>query len=139
MKLRSDLAGFITAVRFYKPSGETGPHTVSLWNSAGALLGAGTSSGETAAGWQQVALGSLVPISPNTTYVASYHTNGRLAYDLNAFTTAGIDAAPLHLLKAGVDGPNGVYLYTANGSSGFPTTANQDANYGVDVVFTLAP
>src|SRR5581483_10444730 len=38
LKFRSDVAGQVTGVRFYKPSGATGAHTGSLWDSAGNLL-----------------------------------------------------------------------------------------------------
>ena len=133
-KFRADRAGQVLAIRFYKVS-EAGPHAVSLWSSTGTLLATAISSGETSSGWQTVNLATPVSISPNTTYVASYHTNGQFAYDVNAFTSTGMDAPPLHLLKAGVDGPNGVYLYVSGGGTGFPNLANQDTNYGVDVVF----
>jgi len=39
VKLRSDLSGSITAIRFYKWPGETSPHRVNLWSAAGVLLG----------------------------------------------------------------------------------------------------
>ena len=45
----------------------------------------------------------------------------------------GVDNAPLHALANGVDGPDGVYLYSPTG--GFPTATNQSTNYWVDVVF----
>ena len=42
-----------------------------------------------------------------------------------------MDNAPLHALKSGVDGPNGVY-----GDAGtFPSSTSVDDNYWVDVVF----
>ena len=36
--------GFITGVRFYKESDNTGAHTGSLWSSTGQLLASGTFS-----------------------------------------------------------------------------------------------
>jgi hypothetical protein len=136
VKLRADQDGFITAIRFYKASTETGTHAVNLWSRNGSLLGSATSSGETGSGWQQVNFDSPIAVSANTTYVASYHSNGRFGYDMNAFTSAGIDASPLHALRSGADGPNGVYAYGT--ASTFPTTTFNDANYFVDVVFTPA-
>jgi len=135
VKLRADRPGSVSAIRFYKAPGESGPHRVSLWSKAGALLATATSSAETASGWQTVDLPSPVSISSNTTYVASYHTNGQFAYTVNAFTASGMDVPPLHLLQAGVDGPNGVYAYVPGGASAFPSLPNQDTNYGVDVLF----
>src|SRR6188472_4280499 len=38
VKFRADQAGFITGIRFYKGTGNTGAHTGSLWSAAGARL-----------------------------------------------------------------------------------------------------
>src|SRR5262245_60632677 len=38
VKFRSDVAGFITALRFYKGPQNTGTHIGNLWTSAGQLL-----------------------------------------------------------------------------------------------------
>src|SRR5207247_273255 len=77
VKVRSDAAGYITGIRFYKNPNETNQtHTVSLWTGSGTLLASGTSSaasGETASGWQQVTFASPVQVTANTTYVASTH------------------------------------------------------------------
>jgi hypothetical protein len=72
-----------------------------------------------------------VAIAANTVYVASYHAeSGFFALDSNFFSAAGVDAPPLHALQAGVDGPNGVFLY---GAGGFPAGGGAN-NYWVDVV-----
>ncbi len=39
VKFRSDVDGFITGIRFYKTSGNTGTHTGTLWSSPGTNLG----------------------------------------------------------------------------------------------------
>ncbi len=133
VKFRSDVAGQITAIRFYKGSGNTGTHVGHLWTAAGAQLANVTFSGESATGWQQANLAIPVSISPGVTYVASYYAPvGRYAEDDGYFLTAGHDAAPLHALKDGVDGPDGVF----RSGTGFPTQPYQSANYWVDVVFT---
>ena len=54
MKFRSDVAGQVTGVRFYKGSGNTGTHIGNLWSSTGTLLASATFTGESASGWQQV-------------------------------------------------------------------------------------
>ena len=81
LKFRSDVAGTVTGVRFYKGTGTTGTHTGKLWSSTGTQLATATFTGETASGWQQVTFSSPVAITANTVYVVSYHTNvGRYAY-----------------------------------------------------------
>jgi Domain of unknown function (DUF4082)/Bacterial Ig domain len=132
VKFRADTAGSITGIRFYKSSQNTGTHVGSLWSASGQLLGSATFSAETASGWQQVSFASPVPVAANTTYVASYTApKGHYADDYSAFTSAGVDNAPLHALKSGVDGPNGVY-----GDPGtFPSNSSVDDNYWVDVIF----
>jgi methionine-rich copper-binding protein CopC len=137
VKFRSDVAGYVTGVRFYKGSTNTGTHVGSLWSSTGTLLAQATFTGETATGWQQVLFSSPVAIAANTTYVASYHApNGHYAEDDNFFASTGVDNYPLHALAAGVDGPNGVYAYGSG--SVFPSNDYLSANYWVDVVFTTS-
>ncbi|MGA6946420.1 MAG: N,N-dimethylformamidase beta subunit family domain-containing protein, partial [Solirubrobacterales bacterium] len=140
VKFRSDEAGFITGLRFYKTSGNTGTHVGHLWAADGTQLAEAAFSGETGSGWQQVSLGSPVAIDANTTYIASYHAPaGHYAATSGYFATGGFDSAPLHALGEGVDGSNGVYKYGPSGS--FPTDTFQQSNYWVDVVFenTVGP
>jgi len=135
VKFTSDTAGQIAAIRFYKGSNSVSTHSVHLWSSTGQLLATGTSSGETAAGWQQVNFASPVSISANTTYVASYFTPvGQYAADANYFSTAGVDSPPLHALSNATQGGDGVYAYST--SSTFPNQTFAAANYWVDVVLT---
>jgi hypothetical protein len=125
--------GWVTGVRFYKGAGNTGTHVGHLWTADGTLLSTVEFTGESAAGWQQATFATPVAVTANTTYVVSYHApNGRYAVTPNGFADAGVDAPPLHALRSGVDGPNGVYRY---GPGGFPTSAS-DSNYWVDVVFS---
>src|SRR5215213_1211883 len=78
VKFRSDVDGQLTALRFYKGTGNTGTHIGHLWNSAGTALATATFTSESATGWQQVNLTSPVTIAANTTYIASYYApNGR--------------------------------------------------------------
>jgi hypothetical protein len=94
-----------------------------------------TFTNETASGWQQANFSTPLPISANTVYIASYHTNvGRYASDTNYFATSGVDTPPLHVLPNSTTGGNGVYRY---GSSGFPNQTYQASNYWVDVVFSI--
>ena len=82
VKFRSDVAGFVTGVRFYKGAGNTGTHVGNLWSASGTLLATATFSGESASGWQQVSFSSPVAVTANTTYVVSYFApNGHYAVD----------------------------------------------------------
>jgi hypothetical protein len=97
VKFRSDVAGYITGLRFYKGPTNTGTHVGSLWSGGGTLLARATFTGESASGWQQVLFAAPVPIAANTLYVASYHTNvGQYAQDIGYFSAAGVDSGPLH-------------------------------------------
>jgi hypothetical protein len=137
VKFRSDVAGNITGIRFYKAAANTGTHIGNLWTSTGTRLATATFSGETASGWQQVLFAAPVAITSNTVYVASYHcTVGHYSADVNYFTSKGADNPPLHALTNGVSGGNGVYAYGT--SSAFPSLTWDAANYWVDVVFQPA-
>jgi uncharacterized protein DUF4082/Big-like domain-containing protein/PASTA domain-containing protein/G8 domain-containing protein len=134
VKFRSDVAGVVTGVRFYKGTGTTGTHTGTLWSSTGTKLATATFTAETASGWQTVLFSTPVAITANTVYVVSYHASvGRYAYTHNTFATAGVDNGPLHALEAGVSGGNGVYRYGT--SVVFPTSSYNSSNYWADVVF----
>ncbi|HSV66774.1 MAG TPA: DUF4082 domain-containing protein [Mycobacteriales bacterium] len=137
VKFQSDVAGSVTGVRFYKGTGNTGTHVGHLWDRAGQLLATATFTGESASGWQQVLFSAPVPISAGATYVASYYApNGHYAADAGFFAAAGVDNAPLHALRDGADGGNGVYAYGTGG--GFPINTWQSVNYWVDVVFATS-
>ena len=137
VRFQSDVAGVITGIRFYKSAANTGIHYGTLWTSSGQRLARVRFKNETASGWQQASFSSPVPIAANTVYVASYHTNvGYYAGDNNYFAAAGVDRPPLHALRGGVSGGNGVYVY---GASAFPTSTYLSSNYWVDVVFSSTP
>ncbi len=133
VKFRPDRNGFITGIRYYKSSTNTGTHVGTLWSSTGTQLATATFSGETTSGWQQVNFGVPVAVNANTVYVASYHTNtGSYAADQNTFT-ADVGSAPVRAVASAGNGGNGVYMYSAN--PGFPTNTFNATNYWVDVVF----
>ena len=133
VRFSSDVAGFITGVRFYKASTNTGTHVAHLWTASGTLLATATFTAESAAGWQLVSFSAPVAILANTPYVASYHTNvGHYAADPLYFASAGINSPPLHAPASTGTAPNGVFVY---GTSAFPTSTFNATNYWVDVDF----
>ncbi len=119
----------MTAIRFYKGSGNTGTHTGSIWSSSGTRLGTVTFRNETASGWQEAVLSTPVPIAAGQIYVVSYYAPvGRYSLTQQFFSgdhVVGPLTAPAN--------PNGVYRYGTGG--GFPQSTWNAANYFVDVVF----
>ena len=108
-KFRTDVAGQVTAIRFYKAATNTGTHVGHLWTGSGSLLATVTFTGESASGWQQANLSTPVTLSPGATYVVSYYApNGRYAGDTGYFASQGADSAPLHARGTVCDGANGV-------------------------------
>jgi Domain of unknown function (DUF4082)/Abnormal spindle-like microcephaly-assoc'd, ASPM-SPD-2-Hydin len=137
VKFKADTSGYVTGLRFYKASTNTGTHLAHLWSQSGTLLGSATFTTETGSGWQQVNFSKPIAVSANTIYIASYFApKGHYSDNINAFQKAGVDHAPLHALADGASGFNGVYLYSSKG--GFPTNGWEATNYWVDVVFTTA-
>jgi len=135
VKFTSDISGYIVGIRFYKGASNTGTHVGSLWSATGTVLSSATFTGESASGWQEVDFGTPVAISANTVYVASYHAPaGGYAINQGYFANSGFDNPPLHALKDGTNGGNGVYIYGT--TSAFPVNSFQSSNYWVDVVFS---
>ncbi|MGL5002058.1 MAG: DUF4082 domain-containing protein [Casimicrobium sp.] len=128
-------SGRVTAIRFYRGEQGNGSYRVSLWDSAGTLLGRGAVFEGLAGavpGWQQIALPTPVNVEIGKTYTASYfHTGG--AY---AFTEGGF-SKPVYRGQLFAPANAGVYLYGAAG--GFPTSTFRSANYSVDLVFDADP
>lgn len=134
VKFRSDVAGQITGIRFYKGTGNGGTHIGNLWNVAGTRLATVTFAGESGTGWQQALFAAPVSIAAGTQYIASYFAPlGRYAANSAFFASTGVDNPPLHALQNGANGGNGVFRYTA--VSAFPTSTFNSTNYWVDVVF----
>jgi hypothetical protein len=137
VRFRADFDGYITGIRFYKSAANTGTHVGNLWSNTGALLASATFTNETASGWQQVSFSNPVAVTANTTYVASYFAPGGHYSDTPGFfANSGSDSPPLHFLKNGVDGSNGIFTYGAG--STFPSSSFNSTNYWVDVTYVPA-
>ncbi len=132
MKFRANVAGTITAIRFYKGSANVGPHVGNLWSVNGQLLGSVTFTNETSSGWQQASFATPVSIAANTTYVASYYTASGYYSQNASYFTQNVVNGPLTALASAGSGGNGVYVY---GASSFPASTWNDSNYWVDLVF----
>jgi hypothetical protein len=135
MQFTSSISGYLTGLRFFKSSTNTGTHVGNLWSSAGAHLAQVDFIDETPSGWQVAYFPTPVAVTAKTTYVISYHApQGHNAADNGAFTTS-VGNLPLQALADGQSGPNGVYGY---GPSEFPTTGSSATNYWVDVIFNTS-
>ena len=130
-RIRSDVDGQITGIRFYKGAGNGGVHTGTIWSSTGQVLGSAVFQSESASGWQTATLSAPVAITAGTTYVVSYHTTtGHYAVTVNQFGGVNFDRPPLHVLAYG-----GVYQYGAG--QVYPSNGTGH-NYWVDVTFNPA-
>ncbi|MFD1373793.1 DUF4082 domain-containing protein [Actinoplanes sichuanensis] len=126
VKFTSDVAGKVTGMRFYKGPQNTGIHTGTLYNSAGAPVASAPFTSETASGWQSVTFSPAVDITPGETYTVAYWSSaGKYAVNLNQFASQGFDTPPLHVETRG-----GVY----RPGDGFPATITNH-NFWVDVRF----
>ena len=145
VKFKTDTYGYVSGIRFYKASTNSGTHIGNLWTATGQLLARATFTNETGSGWQQVSFSQPVPLDKNTTYVASYFApNGHTSADGAYFyttppmgtspTITNVDSPPLHALRNTNGVVNGVYSNAA--SSTFPTSSTNASNYWVDPVFT---
>jgi len=132
VKFTVSMDGTITGIRYYKSAQDTGTHTGSLWTSTGVLLATATFSNETASGWQTLTFANPISVTANTTYVASYHSNGYYVAD-GGYFNANHTSGPLTALSSATAGGNGVFTYGS--TSQFPTGTYGAANYWVDVTF----
>ena len=138
VQFSSDISGYITGIRFYKSSANTGTHVGHLWSSTGQLLATATFTNETASGWQQVNFATPVPITAGTIYVASYHTNvGHESDDIGYFAGQGANDGPLHALEDESGSRNGsLHLWFRQRFPSNPSPSS--ANYWVDAVFATS-
>ena len=153
VRFYSDKAGKVTHIRYYRPSGSTGPHTVHLWDAdTQALLGSGTNMAGTdtyfaedyaaedyaastlSEGWQVVPLDTPVDIQAGKDYVASYLVDQVYARHTDYFLQS-YQNGPIHFPAHETGRPNGMYLYT--GAVVFPSDTWNECYYWVDPVLEV--
>jgi hypothetical protein len=138
VKFRSNVAGYVTGVRFFKAlNSVNGQDIGELYSYPGGVRLAQATFSESAYGWQNVTFSAPVLVAANTTYVAAYYNpTANYAADNNGFATA-ISNGSLTGLMDGTDGNNGVYNYDLNNSGPlYPNQSFQASNYWVDVLFS---
>ena len=132
VKFSSSTNGFITGIRFYKGTGNTGTHTGTLYSGDGTVLSTITFTNETSTGWQTALFPAAIPVAAGATYVASYVApNGNYAADSQFFAYKGRTAGVLTAF-GGDSVPNGVY----GTGPGMPASSYKQTNYYVDVVYS---
>lgn len=133
LRFTPSTTGFITGVRFFKSSANTGAHTGTLWSAQAQRLATVSFTNETASGWQTATFATPVAVTAGTSYVVSYSTAvGRYSAAEWFWAAAGRAAAPLKV--AGGFGATPAGVYSTNG--GFPSDSYRSGNYYVDAVFS---
>jgi hypothetical protein len=128
----SDIPGYVIAIRFYKASGDSATHVVTLWQvTGGTQLAQATSTSETTSGWQTVPLASPVFINPGSTYIVSRRVNSGSPYwYTNPYFVGQVDSPPLHAPA------NGAAYNGVTGAFGvFPNTTANNTSFFTDVMF----
>lgn len=124
--------GYVSGVRFYKSTSNTGVHVGSLWSPQGERLASVTFADETERGWQQAVFNPAVAVSAGSKYTISYTApTGHYSVQSNAFWSAGIGHDPL-LVDGGFGAPPAA-VYGAPGA--FPSNSFGSSNYFVDAIF----
>lgn len=127
IKITVDQAMELAAVRFYKDTKETGPHTVTVWSSTGVIMASVPVASETASGWQQQALATPLRLDPGTVYVISVSFNKFFVATTSGLLTQVVSGP----LRSVADGLNGVFGASAGT---FPNRSSRQSNYFVDAV-----
>jgi hypothetical protein len=123
----------------------SGTHTGSLWDSSGNRLATATFGTETSSGWQQVDFSSPVAVTADTLYTASaFMANGVYAYTQNYFnspvTNFPLTAPGNNTPQAGdAADQRGQGVTNLGGTSVYPTSSFNAANYWIDVAFVAEP
>ncbi|MDV8146289.1 DUF4082 domain-containing protein [Arthrobacter sp. B10-11] len=132
MKVTPSVDGFITGVRFYKSTANTGTHTGSLWNASGQRLATATFTSETASGWQKVQFNQPVAVTAGQKYTVSYTApKGHYATKEYQWSSFGFTEPPLTVAGGFGSEPAGVY----GSPDAFPQNSFGNGNYFVDAVF----
>ncbi len=132
MKFRTTVAGSIKGIRFFSSNEPSGIYTGHLWNASGELLDSVVFTNVKPNSWQEALFNSPVVVSPNNTYIVSYHTTGYYASTAGGLKNT-ITNGSLVVPGDSVAGGNGLYMYGPSGS--FPVYSYNAANYWADVVF----
>jgi hypothetical protein len=127
-------AGFVKGGAFYKQIGNTGTHSLSMWNyDTSAFLASTLFTGETAAGWQTQNFTTPIPVVPGVNYMIAYGSStGHNSQASGFFAPSTSPNGYINIKTHGSGGESGF-----NGTIGNVPTAGAPNDYGVDVLFEL--
>lgn len=129
IKLFFSINGFIKAIRYYKPIGETGAHIGKIWDANGSLLASVTFTNESSSGWQEQELDTPLSVSAFNQYVISVNAN-----TVYAQTSQGLLSQKSNTYIYSVaDNNNGVFNTNVDN---FPQNSYANTDYYRDIVFT---
>jgi hypothetical protein len=125
LRFTVNVAGTVTKLRYYKDAADlTATHTGRLWNAdTTAQIGSVVFTGETASGWQEMALASPVAVTTGVNYIVSVNVNNNNGGDSKWIRTPN-----------GFPGNSGCFVAT---QGNIPSTFNK-TNYFRDVVFAAS-
>lgn len=130
LKFKTQYAGKVLGVKFYKGPLNIGQHIGTLWTGDGRKLATVDFQSETATGWQTALFAQPVEINANTVYVVSYHApNGNYSVNAQYFSR------PLVSSDGVLRADSGAGMFTYGTLSAFPG-ASTTSNYWVDVLFS---
>ncbi|HEX7963580.1 MAG TPA: DUF4082 domain-containing protein [Candidatus Saccharimonadales bacterium] len=130
LKFKTQYAGKVLGVKFYKGPLNIGQHIGTLWTGDGRKLATADFQNETVTGWQTALFAQPVAITANTTYVVSYHApSGNYAVNAQYFSRPHVSGDGV--LRA----DSGAGMFTYGTLSAFPATSTA-SNYWVDVLFS---
>lgn len=129
LQFTSDVTGSITAIKFYRETGQTGSNLATVWDVAtGTKIGQGTGT-FTATGWQTITLPTPVAVVANKAYIVSVHlNNGFYGYTRHGYDV-GRNIGPLHAPIAA-----GWFAYGA--TPVFPNQTYLNTDWSIDLIFS---
>ena len=126
LKVHASQSGSVTAIRYFRPYGDLGTRTVSLWSIDGTPLATAAALSESSSGWQQVSIPST-SIDAGQDFVVGFTLfDGEWAYRT---PFASVTSGPISSIEPRYD--------YGTGASAFPGNSSPH-NYGIDLLFEAA-
>jgi hypothetical protein len=119
VEFSSNVSGTITAIRFWKDSGEpAGGHVGHIWTASGTHLASAPFFYETTSGWQTAQLQTPLPITAGVRYKVTYNLNSVGAKTFNVLNSP-IVSGPFTVWGSSYTTPAGSFPTTGSGSNLF--------------------
>ena len=133
VRFRSDLGGWVVAIRYHRGAGDPGSRVVHLWDRDGQVLAEAPAGPAFDGGWHEVVLPRPVRVEPGLAYVASRRLDqGRIAVTDDYFDEP-VESPPFRVQVGTPVQVGGAFAFARTGA--FPGEGVRGANPWVDVVF----